>query len=261
MKHTSVKITFILCALLLVASCKKKDQEIDPDIDLKAQNRLSLGVSAEDILSSDNYPSITVEFVYFGLYRPTDLAIVNFRNFLNERLNKQGGINIIETSIPEVQGAPFTTQELIEIEDENRTQYTSGNNIAVYVFFANGASVNDTSTRITLGTAYLNTSIVIYEKTLQAFAASNPSLALSTIETTTLQHEFGHILGLVNLRDDDIHTAHEDVGHPKHCIVEECLMYFESNSRSKVIQRFSGRADIAQLDPLCIADLQAKGGL
>ena len=68
MKHTSIKITFILCALLLVASCKKKDQEIDPDIDLKAQNRLSLGVSAEDILSSDNYPSITVEFVYFGLY-------------------------------------------------------------------------------------------------------------------------------------------------------------------------------------------------
>ena len=261
MKHTSIKIAFILCCMLGVVSCKKSVQENDPEVDLKAQNRLSLGLSAEDILSSDTFPSITIEFVYFGFYRPTDLAIANFRGFLNKHLNKQGGINIIETRVPEVQGAPFTTQELIEIEDENRTQYTSGDNIAVYVFFANGASVNDTSTRITLGTAYLNTSIVIYEKTLQTFAASNSSVELSTIETTTLQHEFGHILGLVNLRDDDIHTAHEDIGHPKHCIVEDCLMYFESNSRSKVLERFSGRAKTRQLDALCIADIQAKGGL
>jgi hypothetical protein len=38
-------------------------------------------------------------------------------------------------------------------------------------------------------------------------------------------------------------------------------MYFESNSRSKVLERFSGRAKTRQLDALCIADIQAKGGL
>ena len=176
-------------------------------------------------------------------------------------MNKPGGITITETRIPEAEGSPFTTEELNAIEDENRTVYTSGDNIAVYVFFANGVSSNDTSTRVTLGTAYLNTSIVIYEKTLQTLAASNPSLDLSTLETTTLQHEFGHILGLVNLLDDDIHANHMDTGHPKHCIVEDCLMYFESNNRSQVIERFSGRVAVPELDPLCIEDLQAKGGL
>jgi len=261
MKNTSIKITFLLFSFLLIVACKKDDESSEVAADFKAENRLSLGVSAEDILSLNNYSQLTVEFVYFGLYRPTDLAISNFRDFLSQRLNKPGGIIIKETRIPEVEGSPFTTAELNAIEDENRTVYTSGDTIAVYVFFANGVSSNDTATRVTLGTAYLNTSIVIYEKTLQNLAASNPSIALSTLETTTLQHEFGHILGLVNLVDDDIHTNHEDTGHPKHCIVEDCLMYFESNTRSQILERFSGRADLPELDPLCIEDLQSKGGL
>ncbi|MFT7626482.1 MAG: hypothetical protein ACI9OS_000116 [Ulvibacter sp.] len=260
MKPTSIKIVLILFSFLLIESCKK-DDDSEVIVDFKAENRKSLGLSAEDILSSNNYSKITVEFVYFGLYRPTDLTISNFRDFLSARLNKPGGIIISETRIPEAEGSPFTTQELIAIEDENRTVYTSGDTIAVYVFFANGVSSNDTDTRVTLGTAYLNTSIVLYEKTLQTLAASNPSLELSTIETTTLQHEFGHILGLVNLLDDDIHANHMDTGHPKHCIIEDCLMYFESNNRSQVLERFSGRVAIPELDPLCIADLQAKGGL
>ena len=260
MNHTSIKIAFIIFSILLIVSCKKDDDD-EVVADFKAENRLSLGLSAEDILSSNNYTKLNVELVYFGLYRPTDLAISNFRNFLTERLNKPGGINIIETSIPEAEGSPFTTQELIAIEDEKRTVYTNGETISVYVFFANGVSSNDTNNTVTLGTAYLNTSIVIYEKTLQDLAASNSSLELSTLETTTLEHEFGHIVGLVNLLDDDIHTDHMDTGHPKHCIVEDCLMYFESITRSQILERFSGRIEIPELDPLCIADLQAKGGL
>ena len=84
-------------------------------------------------------------------------------------MNKPEGITILETSVPEVQGSPFTTQELLTAEDENRTAYTTEDTIAVYVFFANGVSSNDTDISVTLGTAYLNTSIVIYEKTLLVF--------------------------------------------------------------------------------------------
>ena len=75
-----------------------------------------------------------------------------------------------------------------------------------------------------------------------------------------MQHEFGHILGLVNIQNDDIHTDHEDIAHNKHCKIEDCLMYFESNIRFQIITRFSGRKSISVLDPLCIEDLQAKGG-
>ena len=260
MKHISVKILYILFTTVLLISCQK-DDDSDAVDDLKAENRKSLGTSAEDLLSDDIYTNLVVELVYSGLYKPTDDAVNDFRNFLNERLNKPGSITFIETQINESSGAPFTVGEIQAIEDENRTRYTDGNTIAVYVFFSNGSSSNDTNTSVTLGTAYMNTSIVVYEKTLKDIALANPQIALRDLESTTLQHEFGHILGLVNIQDDDIHTNHEDPAHNKHCVVEECLMYFESNLRSQVIQRFSGRNTVAELDPLCIEDLQAKGGL
>ena len=95
----------------------------------KIENRKSLGLSAQDILSSNTYSKITVELVYFGLYRPTDITIANLRDFLEERLNKPEGITILETSVPEVQGSPFTTQELLTAEDENRTAYTTEDTI------------------------------------------------------------------------------------------------------------------------------------
>ena len=260
MKLISVKVIYILLSIIIITSCKKDDS---PDIidDPFAENKKALGTSAEDLLSDDIYPNLVVEFVYSSFYKPSNAAVDNFRNFLMQRLNKPDGIDFVETVITDSSGAPFDIDEIKAIEEENRTRYTDGNTIAVYVFFANGKSSNDTETSVTLGTAYLNTSIVVYERTLKDIAISNSNISLSDLESTTMQHEFGHILGLVNIQDDDIHTGHEDPTYSKHCIVESCLMYFESNLKNKILERFSKNNPIAELDPLCIEDLQAKGGL
>jgi len=257
MKRTGIKIFYLLFSFLLITSCKKDD---DPNLveDLKAENRKSLGTSAEDLLSDDIYKKLTVEFVYSSGFKPTETAMISFRSFLTERLNKPDGISFVETSIDQPTGAPYTIDEIKAIEELNRTIYTEGTTIAVYIFFANGNSSNDTDTTVTLGSSYLNTSIVIYEKTLKELATG--TINLSDLESTTMQHEFGHILGLVNIQNDDIHTDHEDIAHNKHCKIEDCLMYFESNIRFQIITRFSGRKSISVLDPLCIEDLQAKGG-
>ncbi len=260
MRHSIAKIIYILLTFLCIASCKKDAKSNTVD-DLKAENRKVIGTSAEDLLSDDIYPKLNVELVYFGLYKPSEESITNLRTFLIERLNKPTSINIIETSIAEPQGAPFNTEEIKAIEDVNRTEYTDGDTISIYIFFSNGKSSNDSNTTVTLGSAYFNTSIVIYQKTILDIVNTDPDISLVNLETTTIHHELGHLLGLVNLQDDDIHMDHEDLGHRKHCIIEDCLMYFESNTRSAVMQRFSNRSNISQLDPLCIADLQTKGGL
>lgn len=260
MRHSIAKVIYILLIFLCVASCKKdaKSSAID---DLRAENRKSIGTSAEDLFSDDIYPNLIVELVYPEFYKPAEESISNLRTFLEKRLNKPNGINIVETIITQPTGAPFDSDEIKAIEDANRTIYTDGDAISIYIFFSNGKSSNDSNTTVTLGSAYLNSSIVIYERTLLDIVGSDLTISLVDLETTTMHHEISHLLGLVNLQDDDIHTNHEDPGHNKHCVVEDCLMYFESNIRSAVMQRFSGRRAIAQLDPLCIADLQAKGGL
>jgi hypothetical protein len=261
MRPFSIKLFILLFSVMAIYSCKKDDSAEEEIIDPLAENKKALGESAEDILSDDIYKSLTVELVYSEDYKPTQETIDNFRAFLMARVNKPQGINFVETVVAEQPNDPFTIQEIREIEDRIRTKYTEGDNIAVYVFFSNGSSTNDTQTTVTLGTAYRNTSIVIYERTIKVITESDP-INLPLLESTTLNHEFGHILSLTNILGDDIHQIHEDQAHLKHCFVEECLMYFDANNVTRAkLERMMRRMQVPELDPLCIEDLQAKGGL
>ncbi|MAN59138.1 MAG: membrane metalloprotease [Flavobacteriaceae bacterium] len=256
MRIVTSRLLYLFIAIVAIGSCKS-DDDANPE-DPRAENRRGLGTSAEELLSDDIYTSLTVEFVYSEGFRPQQQTIDTFRPFLDRLLNKPGGITFVETVIEQPDGKPYTTQEIREIENENRTQYTDGDNIAVFVYFANGGASGDTNTSVTLGTAYQNTSIVIYQETLQNINGLPNGPDLFLLEATTLRHEFGHILGLVNILDDDIHTIHEDPDNNRHCVVEDCLMYFESTVPGTIA--FPMKGDIPVLDPLCLADLEAKGG-
>lgn len=262
MKFPYTFLLVLLTSISIMVSCKDDDSD-DAINDPTADNKKALGTSAEDILTSDFYNSLTIEFVYSLGFEPEEETKASVIQFLNERVNKPGGITVKETFINPPQGAPFDTNEIKEIEDENRTAYNQDDNLAIFVFFSNGNSSNDTDTTVTLGTAYRNTSIVIYKKTLQDLIANNQGSDLATLEITTLQHEFGHILSLVNITDDDIHpTDHEDLDNNRHCVVQDCLMYFEATSarRRDIAQFFQNRSTVPSLDLLCLEDLQAKGG-
>ena len=262
MKFSPVSILILFLSITLFTACKDDDAD-DAINDPTADNKKSLGTSAEDILSNDIYNSLTIEFVYSLGFEPEEETKTAIVDFLNEHVTKPGGILIKETKINPPQGAPFDIDEIKDIEEENRTAYNVDDDLAIYVFFSNGNSTNDTDTTVTLGTAYRNTSIVLYKRTLQDLIANNQGSDIQTLETTTLEHEFGHILSLVNITKDDIHPDnHEDVDHERHCVVEDCLMYFEAtNAGRKEVARFiESRTAIPQLDPLCIEDLKAKGG-
>ena len=56
-----------------------------------------------------------------------------------------------------------------------------------------------------------------------------------------------------------LQSAHEDPAHPKHCDVEDCLMYWAAETDSG-LDNLMGNSSAPQLDSQCIADLQANGG-
>ena len=249
--------------MLTIFSCKKKDDD-GATTNLKAENRKGLGSSAEDILSANDFFKLRLEIVYTETTRPTQETILALQQFLNERVNKPNGISITETMIATPTNGPYSLDEIRDIEDEHRTQYTIDDDIALYMFFANSSSENDTETSVTLGSAYQNTSIVVYKDTLISFVSGANNDDLAAIETITSEHELGHLFGLVNIVNDDIHnTGHEDPVNGKHCVIEDCLMYFSSaTTRSAVATRMQTRSQngIPIFDKLCLADLVAKGG-
>ena len=259
---TLKKIPYLLLlALLILASCKSDDSSgDDPDEpNPNAGNLLSVGESAFDLLAAANFTAMNVELVFIENMRPRQETLDNLRVFIEERLNKPGGINFIERTVEQPGMQPFSTAEIAEIEDQVRTVYNQGNTLGVFILFTDGANINDTQFNKTLGTAYRNTSLVIYEETIREFSNDPGEPGRVALESTTLNHEFAHLLGLVNL-GTPLTSDHEDPINTRHCVVEDCLMVFQTEVQGGIV-KMKSLNQVTPLDPLCLADLQANGGL
>ena len=166
-------------------------------------------------------------------------------------------ITFIERQIATPSGAPYTIDEIRTIEADNRTSFNTENTISVFIFFANGDREGMEEGKITLGTAYQNTSMVIFEKTIQNNTQGFGAPDKSSIEITTLTHEFGHLFGLVDI-GSEMQNNHLDPDSGGHCNVEGCLMRAQVEFSSGITGMLGN--GIPDLGPECIADLQANGG-
>lgn len=249
--------TVVALAFVLLASCSK-DDITDNSVIVKSNNKKVTGSSSHDILSENIFKSMVVEIVYVEGFEPTTATINNFVSFLNARINKSDGILIEKRAIASPGKTTFTDAEIVAFEDANRTKYNTSNQIAIWALFIDGKSSKDTSTTIVLGTAYRNTSFVIFENTIHGLSDSPFEPNRSVLETTVISHEFGHVLGLVNL-GAPLQSNHEDTEHIHHCNVSSCLMHWSSETGQGISNMVSG-GSVPQLDAQCIADLHANGG-
>lgn len=255
----------ILIAFMIIAfifGCSKdesitQEEEQNNPIN-KNLNRQITGSSANDLLSGTTFKSMIIELVYVEGYEPTPYTINNFVSFLNNRTFKPNGITVEKRAISSPGKNTFTIEEIADIEKEERQNYNTANKIAIWVLFIDGKSDKDSGNSVVLGTAYWNTSFVIYEETIQNFSNSPFEPNRSLLETTVVTHEFGHILGLTNL-GSPLQSEHEDAEHPKHCDVETCLMFWSAETGAG-ITNMTNMSVAPQLDAQCIADLRANGG-
>ena len=128
--------------------------------------------------------------------------------------------------------------------------------------------------------------MIIYEQTIRRLAGRSDSITNADVEIATLNHEFGHLLGLVNLGSPPVND-HEDVDAENHCNVNPCLMRAElefgasgrlsaSNNKNSLHSSCTldgnillnqmesnvsrGLAAPPDLDAECQLDLEANGG-
>ena len=249
---------------LSIFSCSKDDpSDNEPGVN-KSVNKQGVGTSAQDFLRDDNFTGVTLEIAYVQGFKPTQTAVNGLVDFISKYCHKPSSITIKETLVPATSVDSLDKKTYLAIEDENRTVYNTGDELGVWVFFADKSSSNDEGNSATLGTSYRNTSCIIYEKTLKNIANSITGSNLSKIESTTLHHEFGHLFGLVDL-GTPMQTDHRDASQDdaeeglinRHCVTESCLMYYRTVTNTLSMSMGN---DIATLDDFCLADLRANRG-
>lgn len=247
---------FIVLPLMILTllSCSQDDGSDMTGNSGSYSHTLGVGESSNDLLSDDSYTALTVEIDYVSGFEPTQTAVDNLQSFLENRLNKPNGISIIlndEISSPGLD--TLTIEEVYEIEQEYRDIFTSGNNLAAYVLFTDGSfeSAN------VLGAAYFNTSMAIFSETIDENSGGFGQPSASTVESSVLLHEAGHIMGLVDNGTPAVQD-HVDEENGAHCTDDTCLMYWAIET-TDLIGNLSG-GSVPELDNQCLQDLQANGG-
>ena len=256
---------FLTMLVLLVFSCSSDNANgNDPTDDGGSQtvdktvNQKNVGDSANDLLSGQNLKSLVVEIFYVDGLKPTDNTISNFETFLSDRLNKPDGVQIELQEIASPGQSVYTIGEIRTLEDDIRTAYNVGDEIAVFGIFIDGEYSENTEDDSVLGVAYRNTSFVIFEETVQSFSGQPLAPSTTVLETTVLNHEFGHLMGMVNA-GTPLQTDHQDEAHGRHCTTDDCLMFWTAETGEGLVNMISG-GSIPIFDSLCLQDLQANGG-
>lgn len=244
---------FTCFALLLLAffGCDDSDKE-------NPSSTINSKITTNDLLSAAKYESLVVEIQYFPGHAPTASAVTNLENFLEARLNKPGGISITQTEIASSAKSAYSADDIRAIEKANRKQSAVDKTVSAYFLFVDADYAGNSGSSKVLGIAYAPTSMAIFEKTVKDYSGGVGEPAESTLESTVILHEFGHILGLVN-NGTTPQSTHQDTAHGKHCTNEDCLMYYTAETSDVIANLLTG-GGVPQLDAACIADLKANGG-
>ena len=247
-------LKFLIVTAIFIAACSKSNTSYvnNPNAPDYLHNR-SVGASANELLASTTYKSVKIEIQYMTGYTPDAAAINNLQAMLGNLLNKPSGISVVTKELTPSSNTVLTINQVSDIEKNNRTIFTSGDQIALYVLYTNG---NYTDANV-LGAAYKNTLVVIFGKNIHDNSGGIGQASRTKLESTVIEHEMGHLLGLVDL-GSTMQTNHKDAANGNHCNNSNCLMYYASETKD--ILGFLITGSIPSFDANCLADLHANGG-
>lgn len=252
----------ILCMLALANTNCSKDTLGDSNKIDKSANLKSSGDSANDLLANNLHTKLLIQIAYVQGFQPEQKAVDNFVQFIKERTYKEE-IEIVYKQLDSPGVESLDINKIDELETENRTVFNEGSTLALYIYFADAPAKkkeDKDEDLVTLGAVYRNTSMVIYESSIRELTKKSIFINNATVETATLNHEFCHWLGLVDLGTSAL-SEHEDVDRTNHCNVSGCLMQSQLEFGQGMMKMLAAKNNaIPVLDEKCLADLKSNGG-
>ncbi len=244
-----------LTLLLITVSCgkfrifKKSSQQKQDISQLYASGTLKISVFYEQGAEpfTDGIPGLAGVKVWTVLeqnlkamfpgktiYVPKDLAEMAQLSDQNQTTWSYAEMNILG----EAMGQPSTTDTTV-----------------LNIFFVKGHSEGSNGAQV-IGLHISGTkTLMIFKETVESSDAS--PVVKRYVEQSTLVHEVGHAVGLVNNGLPMI-SSHEDTTHQAHCNNPNCVMYWENEGASALKTFISGRASnpsLVMFDSACLKDV------
>lgn len=134
-------------------------------------------------------------------------------------------------SIGTVADEQLTGADILALANTHRMSSDSATAKTYYVLFVSGYYTDAGGPRPqVLGVSFGGTGVIVMFKDVVR-SSSNLSNIQRYVEQSTLVHELGHAIGLVN-NGVPLASAHQDTAHGAHCTNESCVMYWQNEGAS-----------------------------
>ncbi len=176
------------------------------------------------------------------------------------------------SELPPQDRAVWSANDLRTIEGQYRRNKSDGTTGRVFVVFVNGYFLDETigkpATNVMAVSIPDTTVIVVFKQVIQSASASHSGLALRWLEQSTLVHELGHVVGLVDhgvpkqspLHREFTSEASAAETHGAHCGNPDCVMYWAHEglaSLYNMTDRASTSGSYTLFGAECLDDLRS----
>ncbi len=241
--------------MVLSNSCSKERVQPKPDFVSKFYTNpssLTLQVAFEDGAAP---------FIKYNSLKAWEVCQQNASDLLTPRgVSIDVPIELAEmTNLGILEQHNYTRENLESFAQRIQKFNNSTANKGIVILFLDGYYITDgTPDHSILGINLNGTEVIaVFKPVVMSASKSNSEQAL--IEQSTIVHEIGHALGLVN-NGVPATSAHHDSGHGAHCTNTDCVMFWQ-NGGAKIqqfIQPFLLTGSAKLFGEQCLEDIKAK---
>lgn len=222
----------------------------------------------EEILQGAPFTTLVIQVDHAPGRAPSEAAKTHLLMTLQNVTHKREIRWDVKQTLPDEPTARWTPEALVELERTTRRTPHAAPNALLHVIYPAGLYNNTGAAGVTISGPVIGPVVVFLDKLreisigtpLGVLPTPNPRPAVDVLERSTLLHEAGHAMGLVNNGLTPVND-HEDLNHRGHSRHRDSVMYWAVDTENGLRQLLFRDGSVPdRFHEHDLADLRSAGG-